>query len=131
MRLTRPTLLACACACLVAACGGGEPTDAFDKDFAQAKANTASGPGKAYDATINKVMEESNAIEDVMLCYGTDHGPPRDSYRGVMRFAADGGFAIEMRPDDEFSRCMVREFEQVEVPEPPARPYLLPVEIGG
>ena len=128
----RRALLACASACLLAACGaGGDAATGFDAEFAQAKANAASGKGKAYDATINKVMGESDVVSEIMRCYGTDHGPPQESYRGVMRFGAAGGFVIEMQPDDAFSRCAEREFGKIEVPEPPERPFLLPVEIGG
>lgn len=114
-------------AATIAACGGGGKD--FEADFATAKANAATPEGGALDRAVGQLMmTPPNQVAATNCIIGSQHKTP--GYRGVMEFAQGGGYTIRFEADDKNSRCLVELFEGKPVPEPPVRPYLLPVEIG-
>jgi hypothetical protein len=128
MRLLAP-LPAIALAALLAACGGAVGHD-FATDFAAAKANAATLEGGAFDHTVEQRILAPDTNRALLAC-ATQHPPARASYRGVVEFDGSRGYGVRFEDDDDYADCLASQLEGLAMPEPPQRPYLLPIEMGG
>jgi hypothetical protein len=123
----RAPLAAAFLASTLAACGDGGK--AFEADFATAKANAATAEGGTLDRAIGRIMATPENQAGAVRCItGSHHKTP--GYRGVMEFTQGGGYTLRFEADDRSTRCLQELYGAKAVPEPPVRPYLLPVEIG-
>jgi hypothetical protein len=99
--------------------------DAFEANFAKAKANAATKEGAAYDAALSAAYEAMpdfrSRMEDCML----DSPAPHDLH-GYLLFSSKKDFSVVLRPQDEFSDCVTQALASPSVPEPPTVPYLNP-----
>ena len=125
----RPTLLLIVAllASMLAACGGGG--DDFEADFAAAKATVATLEGGAFDHAVGQRMQVPEITDATAKC-ATENASDRTAYRGVMEFEDGGGYEVRFEVDDDLARCVAQAYEGRQLPEPPSRPYLIPVEIG-
>jgi hypothetical protein len=110
---------------LLVACSGGND---FEADYATAMANKASGPGLAYDHAVENAMQTDAVARAVLECAGAHRELVTVPRRGVMRFDPGGGYTVDMQPDDALSQCLEPVYSNQRLPEPPSRPYLLPIE---
>jgi hypothetical protein len=110
-----------ACTLATAACGGHAPD--FDADVAAAKANLATDEGEKYAVRIGRYFQTDAMRESKRICL-TEHPGQAGMYRGVYRFAADGSYKLEVRPDDELAACLVKIHENLDPPPPPSLPYV-------
>lgn len=110
---------------LIASCSA--PPD-FEADFSAAQANVRGEPGRSYDQAFAKAVQTDAHLAVVMDCMRTHRDLVKQSHRGVIRFGADSGYTIEMRPDNPLTQCLASAYGGHAVPEPPERPYLLPIE---
>lgn len=111
----------------LAACGSGGGD--FATDYAAAKANVATLKGGAFAHVVRQRMTTPVLIDAANRCISGGHAD-RPGYRGVLAFADGGGYSVRFEADDEPSRCLVELYEGRNLPEPPARPYLIPIEAG-
>ena len=121
-------LVAALIASTLAACGSGGKD--FEADFAAAKATAATLEGGAFDHAVGQRMQVQEITDATAKC-AADHASDRTAYRGVMEFEKGGGYDVRFEVDDDLARCLAQAFEGRQMPEPPSRPYLIPVEIGG
>ena len=127
MRKVAP-FLAFLLACPLAACGDVEAD--FQADFEAAKANAATLQGGAFDHAIGQRLLTPDTTAAVRKCAAA-HAPARDTYRGVVAFDRSRGYRIRFEADDDFADCLVDVLQGREMPEPPERPYLMPIELAG
>jgi len=113
----------------LAACGGAVGHD-FETDFKAAKANAATLKGGAFDHAVGQRLLTPDTAAAVQQC-AARHAPERETYRGVMAFDGSRGYRLRFEADDDFADCLVGVLEGREMPEPPERPYLMPVELAG
>ena len=85
-------------------------------------------PGRAYDLAVSKALQTDAVLEKVMGCMSAHRDLLEAPHRGVMRFGVDGGYTIEMQPDNALTQCLTTAYSGHALPEPPSRPYLLPIE---
>lgn len=123
MRKVAP-FLAFLLACPLAACGD------FEADFKAAKANAATLQGGAFDHAIGQRLLTPDTTAAVQKCAAA-HAPGRATYRGVVAFDRSRGYRIRFEADDDFADCLVDALQGREMPEPPERPYLMPIELAG
>ncbi|MGH8028520.1 MAG: hypothetical protein ACREO3_01160 [Arenimonas sp.] len=111
----------------LAACAAADGD--FETDFAAAKANVATLEGGAFDHRVRQRITTPDMIDGANKCITGSHAD-RPGYSGVMTFEDGGGYTVRFETDDEHTHCLVELHEGKELPEPPARPYLLPIEVG-
>jgi hypothetical protein len=112
-------------ALLLAGCSGGGD---FEADYATAKTNAAAGAGKAFDDAIGKATSTQANSREVLACAAANKDLLKGAYRGVIRFADGGGYSVEMLPDDALSQCLEKAYSNESLPEPPSRPYVMPID---
>jgi hypothetical protein len=122
-----PVLFAIFLATSLTACAGGAKD--FEADFAAAKANVATLEGGAFDHAVGQRLTTPELQAVAMECIA-DNPADRTRYRGVMAFEDPRGYRVRFEVDDALARCFIGVYEDRNLPEPPTRPYLLPIEIG-
>ena len=122
-----PLLFATLLASALAACGSGGKD--FEADFAAAKANVATLEGGAFDHAVEQRYTTPDMQAAAIKCIA-DNAADRTRYRGVMTFEDPRGYTVRFEVDDDLAKCLVGIYEGRNLPEPPSRPYLLPIEIG-
>jgi hypothetical protein len=120
-RLTALSLVATLAAC-------NDVISDFDADFKQAKSNVASLEGGAFDHQVQQRLQAQEVLAAANQCVAQNR-PDRKAYRGVVAFDGSRGYDVRFEAGDDLADCLVDAYEGRALPEPPARPYLVPLEV--
>jgi hypothetical protein len=126
MRKT-PLLIAALFSSTLAACAGG--SKAFATDFAAAKANATTLEGGAFAHSVGQHVSTPGLVAAAKRCTAGGASTPA-SHRGLLEFERSRGYTVRFDPDDEQATCLAKVYANLSLPEPPARPYLVPIEVG-
>lgn len=118
----------CGCAVLLAppVLAAEQP---FEARYEQAVAMLDTPQGAAYDQRLGESVMSSPQFEvELQRCERAY--PGNHSLYGVYEFGEqEGEYRVVFQRDDGFARCIVKMLEGGDIPEPPQRPYLNPVEV--
>ena len=117
----RTFLMACLLVCAALPAAADSTDAAFERTYAQARANEYSGDG--YDARLAQYLDRNDEVRTRWTDCVKNHADKPD-LRGWFEFGAAGGYRVVLRPDTPFSRCIAAALEGQAVPEPPRRPYV-------
>lgn len=122
------TLMIAALVIALSACAGA--ANDFEADYSAARADVATLKGGAFDRAVRLRLGAKPLQDAAAKCLAQNKPAAGPAYRGVIRFDGSRGYTVRYDHDDALARCLVDAFEGKDLPEPPDRPFLVPIEFS-